>query len=108
MLILISERRRHFEMPTFDPENLLLDQARREVIERQMEVVRLAETLARIQSATLRLVPVTRFTPLAFPLWASRMSSSTAHLSSESYSDRIKRMVSQLEDMAEEEMAADE
>jgi ATP-dependent Lhr-like helicase len=92
----------------YDPENLLIDQARREVMERQMEVVRLAETLERISKSTIRLVHTTRFTPLAFPLWASRMSSSTAHLSSESYSDRIRRMVAQLEDMAEQEMAADE
>lgn len=85
----------------YDPDNLLLDQAQREVIERQMEVVRLAETLRRIQSVRLRLVRVTRFTPLAFPLWASRLSSSTAHLSSESNAARIKRMVSQLEGAAE-------
>ncbi len=92
----------------YDPENLLLDQARREVIERQMEVVRLSETLARIKTIKLCLTPTTRFSPLAFPLWASRMSSSTAHLSSESYGDRIKRMVAQLEDIAEEEMARNE
>jgi len=85
----------------YDPENLLLDQAHREVIERQMEVVRLAETLRRIQQVKLHLVRVTRFTPLAFPLWASRLSSSTAQLSSESNADRIRRMVAMLENAAE-------
>src|SRR5690606_37503116 len=34
----------------FDPENLLLDQARREVMERQMAVIRLRETLDRVAS----------------------------------------------------------
>jgi len=92
----------------FDPENLLLDQARREVMERQMEVIRLRETLNRIASIRLSILKLTRFSPLAFPLWASRLSSSTAHLSSESYSDRVRRMVAQLEDMAEEEMAGHE
>ncbi len=91
----------------YDPENLLLDQARREVMERQMEVVRLGEALRRLQETQLRLIRVTRFTPLAFPLWASRMASATAHVSSESYADRIKRMVSQLEIMAEEDMSTD-
>ncbi len=87
----------------YDPDNLLLDQAQREVIERQMEVVRLTETLLRLQEAKLKLMRLKRFTPLAFPLWASRLSSSTAHLSSESAADRIRRMVAHLETAAEKE-----
>lgn len=91
----------------YDPDNLLLDQAHREVIERQMEVVRLAETLRRIAGIQLRPMKITRFSPLAFPLWASRLSSSTAHISSESSADRIRRMVAQLEMAAEREAGKD-
>lgn len=88
----------------YDPDNLLLNQAQRDVIERQLEVKRLAETLDRLQHLDLKLMRTTRFTPLAFPLWASRMSSSTAHLSSESYGDRVRRMVAQLQNVAEAEL----
>jgi ATP-dependent Lhr-like helicase len=91
----------------FDPENLLLDQSRREVLDRQLEVQRLRGAMQRLSSGKLRIIRPTRFTPLSFPLWASRMSSSHAQLSTEPMGDRIRRMALQLEHMAEDEEAAD-
>ncbi|MHC4989486.1 MAG: helicase-related protein, partial [Planctomycetota bacterium] len=82
----------------FDPDNLLLEQARREVLQRELEVARLRAALARIERHAIRLVPIRPFTPLAFPLWVDRIRSQ--HVSSESWTDRVQRMVESLEQSA--------
>jgi ATP-dependent Lhr-like helicase len=79
----------------FDPSNLLLEQARREVLDRELEVRRLRETLERVNDQKLILRTTKRFSPLAFPLWAEHMR--TQLLSSERWSERIERMVVTLE-----------
>lgn len=81
----------------YDPQNLLLDQANREVLEKQLEVQRLRETLARLESSNLVIVRTKRFTPLAFPLWATRIGSASAYVSTEPFGERIKRMALDLE-----------
>ncbi|MEX2217608.1 MAG: ligase-associated DNA damage response DEXH box helicase [Phycisphaerales bacterium] len=73
----------------FDPQNLLLEQARREVLERHFEQSRLGRTLARLRDAKLALVRTERPTPLAFPLMIERLGS---ELSSQSLLERIQRM----------------
>ncbi|MEI9863301.1 MAG: ligase-associated DNA damage response DEXH box helicase [Limisphaerales bacterium] len=78
----------------YDPENKLLGQARREVIERQLEVRRLQRALEDGQKMNLVLKPTERLTPLAFPLWAMWVQ---AQVSTEKWADRVKRMVEQLE-----------
>ena len=83
----------------YDPTNLLLDQARREVLEQQLEVTRLREALERAKANHLVLREVPRLTPLAFPLWAARIQKS--QVSSEQWSKRVARMVVQLEHAAE-------
>jgi ATP-dependent Lhr-like helicase len=40
-----------------------------------------------------------RLTPLAFPLWAARIQ--TSHLTSERWTNRIHRMIAQLEKAAD-------
>lgn len=82
----------------FDPANLLLDQAKREVLEQQLEVERMREVLERIACDRLTIVETERLTPLSFPLWAESLRSQ--HASSESWSDRVQRMVLQLEEAA--------
>src|SRR5690606_34567104 len=82
----------------FDPANLLLDQAKREVLSEQLEVTRLRDALNRIAESRLVLVPTARLTPLSFPLYAERLRTQT--ISSESWRDRIERMVLRLEDAA--------
>lgn len=84
----------------FDPANLLLDQARREVLDEQLEVSRLRAALERLRAMRLVIVETERLTPLAFPLWAERLR--TQHITSETWSDRVRRMVVALEDAASE------
>ncbi|MBX3406756.1 MAG: ligase-associated DNA damage response DEXH box helicase [Phycisphaeraceae bacterium] len=76
-------------MRDFDPDNLLMVQSRREVLERMFEQSRLARTLARVSTGPLRIVSPKRPTPLALPLVVERIG---AHLSTESVLDRIERM----------------
>jgi ATP-dependent Lhr-like helicase len=77
-----------------DPTHLLLAQARRDVLERQLEASRLRRCLERIAGATVRLVDVEAPTPLAFPLLVDR---TREKVSSEKLADRVRRMVAQLE-----------
>ncbi len=77
-----------------DPANLLLWQARREVLDRQFEVTRLARAMSRSAAAPLVLTRPPRPTPFAFPLLVERMRES---LSSERLSDRVRRLAAELE-----------
>ncbi len=78
----------------YDSENLLLEQSRREVLERQLEHSRLVATLRDLQSLDVRVLNLPRFTPLAFPLLVDRLRE---QLSSEKLADRIARMQLSLE-----------
>lgn len=78
----------------YDPENLLLQQAHREVLERQLEHSRLVATLKELQSSTIVLRDVKRFSPLSFPLMVERIRE---RLSSETLADRVRRMQQALE-----------
>ena len=73
----------------YDPGNLLLSQASREVLERQLESTRLAATLRRLSRATIVVRQPRRVTPLAFPLLVDH---TRERVSSESLTDRIRRM----------------
>ena len=79
----------------FDPQNRLIDQARLEVLARQLEGTRLTASLRRMQDLPIALIDTERFSPLAFPLWAERLQSQI--ISSESWRDRVVRMAAQLE-----------
>ena len=78
----------------YDPDNLLLAQAHREVLERQLERSRLGATLQRLSAARVVVTAPKRFTPLAFPLLVDRTRNK---VSSEKLGDRIKRMQLALE-----------
>ena len=73
----------------YDPGNLLLDQANREVLERQLEQSRLGRTLERLSAGKVVLVDVERHTPLALPLLVDR---TRGRVSSEKLADRVRRM----------------
>jgi ATP-dependent Lhr-like helicase len=73
----------------YDPGNLLLVQARREVLEQHFEQSRLASTLERLERSPVELIPVRRPTPLGFPLVVERISAS---LSNESLLERVERL----------------
>ncbi|MEE4296063.1 MAG: DNA ligase-associated DEXH box helicase, partial [Wenzhouxiangella sp.] len=77
-----------------EPDNLLLAQAREEVLESEMELSRLRDTLISIQARLLAIHQTDRLTPLAFPLWADRLR---GQLSTEDFQQRIERMLATLE-----------
>ena len=77
-----------------DPGNLLLKQADREVLERQLEHSRLLKTLQRIQESLCVVIDLDRATPLGFPLMVERVRNA---LGSEALTDRVKRMTMELE-----------
>ena len=81
----------------YDAGNLLLTQSQQEVLRDELEVDRLASTLAQLQTKTLRWQAVERATPFAFPLVVERLRES---VTSEKLSDRIARMVADLEKAA--------
>lgn len=62
----------------YDEDNLLLAQCRREILERQLELTRLSAAIQRIESTPMHLVEVKNLTPMAFPLWADRLSATLA------------------------------
>jgi ATP-dependent Lhr-like helicase len=74
---------------TYDPGNLLLQQAHREVLERNFEQARLVRTLERLSKSQILHHATRRPTPLAFPLIVERMG---ARLSTEDLVTRIEKM----------------
>ncbi len=82
----------------YAPDNLLLAQSTREVLERQLEYRRLHASLERMAKARLRRVDLEQPTPLAFPIMVDRLRS---RLSSEKLAERVRRMQLKLEKRAD-------
>jgi len=80
-----------------DADNMLLAQARREVLERQFEFRRLADTVDRITSQAIVVVETPRLTPFAFPIWAEFIQS---RLTTKDWLTRITDMARDLEHAA--------
>jgi len=78
----------------YDTNNLLLRQSYHEVMEQQMEEMRLRNMLERIQQSTVILTYPTQLTPFCFPV---KVDSMRENMSSEKLEDRIKKMQAQLE-----------
>lgn len=78
----------------YDPNNLLMRQAYQEVLDQQMEEVRLRAALTRIQNENIILTFPERLTPFSFPI---KVDSLRETLTSEKLEDRIQRMQAQLE-----------
>lgn len=81
-------------LTNYDADNLLLEQAQREVLLGQLEEKRLMQTLQRLTNSAIVVKEVERTTPLAFPLLVDRLRQT---VSSEKLDERIARMVRQLE-----------
>jgi ATP-dependent helicase Lhr and Lhr-like helicase len=77
-----------------DAQNLLLTQAETEVMEQELELGRLRQCLERIAQRRLQFVEIEKPTPFAFPLMVERLREK---LSTEKLSDRIARMVADVE-----------
>ena len=81
----------------YDPDNPLLAQAVREVLERRLESHRLIAALARLRGSRALLTRPARPTPFAFPLLVEIFRES---LSNEALETRVGRMVAELEQAA--------
>jgi ATP-dependent Lhr-like helicase len=79
----------------FDPANLLLDQAKRETLDQQLEIARVRTALERITSMEIVERSPERLTPLAFPLWAESLRAQ--QISSESWAQRVRKMAESVE-----------
>jgi ATP-dependent Lhr-like helicase len=78
----------------YDPGNLLLTQARREILDNQLEFTRMKATLDSIQPLPIHFVECERLTPMAFPLWADRLQ---AHYQGTDSTTRLEKMLASLE-----------
>ncbi|WP_253810440.1 DEAD/DEAH box helicase family protein [Hydrotalea flava] len=78
----------------YDVQNVLLQQAYKEVFEKQMEEVRLRMALQRIQQSKIIITYPKQYTPFSFPIIADGLNRN--HLSSEKLEDRIKKIQQQL------------
>jgi ATP-dependent Lhr-like helicase len=78
----------------YDPHNVLLRQAYQEVLDQQMEEVRLRDMLERIQQSKIVLCFPERLTPFCFPI---KVDSMREDLSSEKLEDRVRKMQRLLE-----------
>jgi ATP-dependent Lhr-like helicase len=85
----------------YDPQNLLLQQATREVLEHQLNSENIRDALSRMATSELRIVDTSNATPLAFPIMVNRLRAS---LSSEKLADRVKRMQLRLERIADNQI----
>lgn len=74
----------------YDPENPLLQQARREVIEQHFDQARLGEALARLRGCQIVLTRPAKPSPLAMPLVESRLTKNVA--TTETPRQRVDRM----------------
>ena len=81
----------------YDPDNLLLKQARREVLDRQLEIRRLESKLRDLERRCFVLQHSDRLTPFGFPLWAEALR---AQVTTEKWIDRVQAMVTELEGAA--------
>lgn len=80
-----------------DAANLLLTQAQREVLEQELELTRLRDTLAELHERKVAYRTVRRATPFGFALMVERFREK---VSTEKLSDRVARMVRELEKAA--------
>ncbi|MGV3618324.1 MAG: ligase-associated DNA damage response DEXH box helicase [Fimbriimonas sp.] len=82
----------------YDPNNLLLTQAHREVLERQLEEGRMGVALRRLGASRLLIKEPGRPTPMSFPILVDRLRET---VTSESIADRIEKMTLRLEQEAD-------
>jgi ATP-dependent Lhr-like helicase len=80
-----------------DADNMLLGQARQEVLERQFEFQRLRDALEGIAAQDIRIVETGRISPLAFPIWAEFVQS---RLTTKDWVTQIADMARDLEQAA--------
>ena len=89
-----SSSRLLFEvLERYDPANLLLLQSQREILEKQLEFRRLKNSIIDLQERPIHLIETEYLTPMAFPLWADRLS---ATLPAGDAASRLEQMLENL------------
>lgn len=78
----------------YDPENLLLKQARTEALNQQMEQEMFVEAVRKINKQSIQVRYPSQFTPFSFPILVDRLSRTS--LSSESVEDKITKILAQM------------
>lgn len=78
----------------YEPSNMLLQQADREVLEKQLEQTRLARALERLAGSKLLIAEPERPTPMCFPILVDRLRET---VTSEALHDRIEKLALGLE-----------
>lgn len=73
----------------YEPESILLREAYEEVFTNMIQEPRLRETLERIESQNIRVIPTKKPSPLSFPILVDRLREK---VSSEKLVDRVKKM----------------
>jgi ATP-dependent Lhr-like helicase len=81
----------------YDAGNRLLGQAEREVLEQELDIIRLRQALERMRGQRLVYRMLARPTPFAFPLMVERLRE---QVTTEKLSARIERMLAELEKAA--------
>lgn len=78
----------------YDPENLLLQQARKEALNQQMEQEKFVQAMKKINGLRVVIKHPVQFTPFSFPLMVDRLSRS--NISSETVEDKIVKILAQM------------
>ena len=78
----------------YEPNSILLKQAYSEVMQQQMEEIRLRDMLVRIATSHIKIMYPQKLTPFCFPLKVDGINRET--MTSEKLEDRVKRMQKQL------------
>lgn len=92
--LMASSRLLYEVFERYDPDNLLMLQARREILDSQLDFVRLRTTMESILSRRYIFKQCERLTPMAFPLWADRLQ---AHYHGDDAATRLEKMIASLE-----------
>jgi ATP-dependent Lhr-like helicase len=78
----------------YDPKNLLLTQAQKEVLSQELEITRLTATLERIRSKRLDVMTLRHPSPMSLPLMVERFRE---QLTTEQLSTRLDRILREME-----------
>lgn len=79
----------------YDPENLLLKQARQEALTQQMEQEMFVKALRKLNELKIEIKRPSQFTPFSFPIMVDRLN--RTNISSESVEDKITKILAQME-----------
>jgi len=79
----------------YDPENLLLKQARQEALNQQMEQEMFVNAMKKLNSLSIQVRYPSQFTPFCFPILVDRLSRTS--ISSETMEEKITKILSRME-----------